>query len=48
MEGGSCDLGHYAKLKYQAKEKFTKEEIQYIFWRIVNLVNELNKNELYF
>jgi hypothetical protein len=27
MEGGSCDLGHYAKLKYQAKEKFTKEEI---------------------
>jgi hypothetical protein len=27
MEGGSCDLSHFAKLKYFAKEKFTKEEL---------------------
>ncbi len=48
MEGGSCDLLQYSKLKLLEKQKFSREEFTYIFWRLIEIIAELNEKGLYF
>ena len=48
MEGGVCDLLQYSKLKILEKELFSREELTYIFWRLSQMINELNAIGLYF
>jgi hypothetical protein len=48
MEAGACDLLEYCKYKHIIKDKLRKEELQYIFYGIVLIMYELNKNGLYY